>query len=83
VLSARSSGREVIRLELKMHLGVDEPRDEVQIDGFPPVHAVVQGGFKGDPVTAAITVNAIYSVMAAQPGLMTMRDIPLVHGLGV
>jgi hypothetical protein len=83
VLSARSDGREVIRLELKMHLGVDDPRDEVKIDGFPPIHAVVQGGFKGDPVTAAIVVNAISSVMAAQPGLLTMRDLPLMHGVGV
>jgi hypothetical protein len=83
VLSARSDGREVIRLELKMHLGVDDPRDEVKIDGFPPIHAVVQGGFKGDPVTTAVVVNAISSVMAAQPGLLTMRDLPLTHGVGV
>ena len=34
-------------------------------------------------ITLAIVVNAIYSVMAAQPGVMTMRDIPLVHGMGV
>jgi 4-hydroxy-tetrahydrodipicolinate reductase len=83
VLSARSAGREVIRLELKMHLGVENPRDEVVIEGFPPIHVVVQGGFKGDPVTAAVVVNAITSVMAAAPGLKTMRDVPLVHGSGV
>jgi len=27
----------------------------------------------------AVTVNAIPKVMAARPGLVTMKDIPLVH----
>ena len=36
-----------VRLELIMALGEDE-RDEVRIEGVPPVHAVVQGGIHGD-----------------------------------
>ena len=33
----------------------------------------------GDIATAAISVNAIPKVMSARPGVLTMRDIPLVH----
>jgi hypothetical protein len=29
--------------------------------------------------TAAIVVNSIPKVLAARPGLLTMRDLPLVH----
>ncbi len=40
VLTGQSRGREVIRLELLMHLGTDNPRDEVHIRGVPPLHVV-------------------------------------------
>jgi 4-hydroxy-tetrahydrodipicolinate reductase len=83
VLSARSGGREVIRLDLRMHLGTDNPRDEVEIRGAPPLHVVVQGGLLGDPATAAIVINAIPRVLEARPGLLTMRDIPVVHSVGL
>lgn len=83
VLSARSGGQEVMRLELLMHLGADHPRDEVQIRGVPPLHVIAQGGLPGDPATAAIVINAIPRVLAARPGLLTMRDVPLVHSVAI
>ena len=43
---------------------------------FPPACA---NGVAGDIATAAITVNVIPKVMAARPGVLTMRDISLVH----
>ena len=81
VLTAHSGGREVIRLDLRMHLGTDNPRDEVEIRGAPPLHVVAQGGLPGDPATAAIVINAIPRVLAARPGLLTMRDVPIVHSV--
>jgi 4-hydroxy-tetrahydrodipicolinate reductase len=83
VLTARSGGREVIRLDLRMHIGTDNPRDEVEIRGVQPVHVIAQGGLLGDPATAAIVINAIPRVLDARPGLLTMRDVPLVHSVGL
>jgi 2,4-diaminopentanoate dehydrogenase len=39
----------------------------------------VAGGIAGDSATAAIVVNSIPKLMAARPGLLTMKDVPLVH----
>jgi len=35
------------------------------------------GGIHGDIATASIVVNSIPKVLAAAPGLHTMRDLPL------
>ena len=79
VVSARCNGREVLRLELEMSAGAAQPRDEVLIEGQPPVHMVIEGGVQGDLATAAIVANAIPAVVAARPGLLTMTDLPLLH----
>lgn len=69
----------VISLELHMYVGADSPRDHIVIDGSPSMDMMVKGGIAGDIATAAISVNAIPKVMAARPGVMTMRDIPFIH----
>ena len=79
VVSARRNGREVLRLELEMSAGAAQPRDEVLIEGQPPVHMVIEGGVQGDLATAAIVANAIPAVVAARPGLLTMADLPLLY----
>ena len=79
VVSARCNGREVLRLELEMSAGAAQPRDEVLIEGQPPVHMVIEGGVQGDLATAAIVANAIPAVVAARPGLLTMADLPLLY----
>ena len=79
VISARCSGREVLRLELEMSAGAARPRDEVLIEGQPPVHMVIEGGVQGDLATAAIVANAIPAVVAARPGLLTVADLPLLY----
>jgi 4-hydroxy-tetrahydrodipicolinate reductase len=79
VVSGRRSGREVLRLELEMSAGTAQPRDEVVIEGRPPVHMVIEGGIQGDLATAAIVANAIPAVVAARPGLLTMADLPLLY----
>ncbi len=38
----------------------------------------IAGGVHGDQATAAIVVNAIPRVVAADPGLLTMADLPVV-----
>ena len=37
----------------------------------------IAGGIHGDIATASIVVNSIPQVLAAAPGLHTMRDLPL------
>ena len=65
-----------IRLELNMYVGATNPRDEIKLDGDPPLHLIVQGGIFGDTATAAILANAIPAVHVAAPGLRTMLDMP-------
>jgi hypothetical protein len=79
VVSGRHNGREVLRLELEMSAGAAQPRDEVLIEGQPPVHMVIEGGVQGDLATAAIVANAIPAVVAARPGLLTMADLSLLY----
>lgn len=72
-------GQPLIQLELHMYLGAPNPHDHVVIEGVPRVEVTVHEGTHGDLATAAIIVNAIGSVMRAEPGLRTMADLPLVH----
>ncbi len=71
-------GEEVIRLDFEAAVGRGETYDAVYITGTPNLEMVVRGGIHGDIATAAIAVNAIYKVVDAPPGLLTMKDIPLV-----
>ena len=71
-------GSEVIRLEFEASLGAPESYDAVSITGIPEMEVVIKGGTHGDIATAAIVVNAACRVVDAPPGLLTMKDLPLV-----
>ena len=71
-------GAELIMLEFVAAVGQADPADTVQIIGDPPIKSIIPGGVNGDVATCAITVNAIKSIVTAQPGLRTMADIPPV-----
>jgi len=73
------NGQPAISLDLQMYVGAESPRDHVLIDGAPPIDMTIAGGVAGDIATAAIVVNAIPKLLAAKPGIVTMREIPLVH----
>ncbi|MFH1696772.1 MAG: dihydrodipicolinate reductase [Candidatus Diapherotrites archaeon] len=68
-------GKEVITLDLRMYVGAEEPKDAVYIEGKPTLNSIVHGGVHGDSATIATLVNSIPSVIKAQPGLLTMKDI--------
>jgi 4-hydroxy-tetrahydrodipicolinate reductase len=72
-------GKEVLTLELQMYVGAPNPRDEIHIDGDPPLHLVMHGGTPGDIATPAILVNMIPRLLEAKPGLHTMRTLALPH----
>lgn len=75
VARAFSEGREVARLELIIALGVDHPRDEVEIDADPPLRAVVPGGIPGEAATVNAVVHAALAV-TERHGLITVLDLP-------
>jgi len=58
-------------------LEAEDEGDSVKITGKPDL-AVRLKGTNGDIATAAIAVNAIRRVKEAAPGLVTMRDLPIV-----
>jgi 4-hydroxy-tetrahydrodipicolinate reductase len=72
-------GEAVISLDLQMYVGAESPRDHVLIDGVPPIDMTIAGGVAGDVATAAIVVNCIPKLLAARTGVVTMRDLPLLH----
>ena len=70
-------GAPKIRLHLEAYLGAPESYDAIVIDGSPRIHSRIDGGVHGDIATAAMIVNSISAVLAAPPGLRTMRDLRL------
>jgi len=67
----------VIRLHMEAYLGAPESYDSVEIEGSPRLSMKMAGGIHGDVATASIVVNSIPKVLAAPPGLHTMRDLSL------
>jgi 4-hydroxy-tetrahydrodipicolinate reductase len=74
---------ELITLEFEAYVGAPESYDAVYITGTPNLETVIKGGTPGDIATAAITVNCVHRVMDAPPGLLTMKDLPIVSTPGL
>jgi hypothetical protein len=70
-------GKAVIDLHMEAYLGAPETYDEVKVQGSPALHVRALGGYHGDVATASITVNTIPKILAAPPGLHTMRTLAL------
>jgi 4-hydroxy-tetrahydrodipicolinate reductase len=81
--TGRSGGRTLIEATVHMSAGAERPRDEIEIEGTPPVRMVIEGGVPGDSATASVVVNAVPRVVEHAPGLITMLDLPVVAGRGV
>ena len=76
-------GELAISLDLQMYVGAESPRDHVLVDGDPPIDATIAGGVAGDVATAAMVVNVIPKILASPPGVLTMKDLPLVHRFNI
>ena len=66
-----------LRLTFIAALNLDEEGDTIRITGSPDIIVELKGT-NGDIATRAIAVNAIQRVKDARPGLLTMRDIPII-----
>lgn len=68
---------EFMSLTFMAVLDMEPEQDTIVIKGRPDLEVTLKGT-NGDIGTTAITVNAIRRVCAAAPGLVTMRDLPVV-----
>ncbi len=68
---------EFVSLTFIAALEMEDDRDTISITGKPNLTVSLEGT-NGDIATVAIAVNAIRHVHAATPGLVTMRDLPIV-----
>ncbi len=71
------NGEPVVVLHMEAYLGAPETYDRVRIEGSPRLDVKASGGYHGDVATVSIAVNSIPKVLAAPPGLHTMRTLAL------
>lgn len=71
-----SDGQERVRLELTIAVGADDPADTIIIDAEPKLTLTIPGGTAGDRATANVLVNAAPRVKSAEPGLLTVLELP-------
>ncbi len=69
-------GQERVRLELTIAVGAEDPGDRIVIDADPRIELVIRGGVAGDQATANVVVNAAPRLSAAEPGLLTVLELP-------
>jgi 4-hydroxy-tetrahydrodipicolinate reductase len=70
-------GEPRIELHMEAYLGAPETYDSVEVEGSPRLQVKAIGGYHGDVATASIAVNSIPKLLAAAPGLHTMRSLAL------
>lgn len=75
-------GKELIELNFQAYLGAPEEYDSVFIKGEPTINEKISPCINGDVGTVAMIVNSMPKVIEAEPGLMTMKDLPIPSALG-
>jgi 2,4-diaminopentanoate dehydrogenase len=74
-------GKDFIRFELVLHLrpreAGHEPADSLVIDGLHPVRLSLNPGMDAVLATSAQLVNSLPALIKAEPGLKTVKDLPL------
>ena len=72
-----SDAGEFVTLTFLAALDAEDEGDTIQITGKPDLEVKLRGT-NGDIATVAIAVNASRRVKQAGPGLVTMRDLPMI-----
>jgi 4-hydroxy-tetrahydrodipicolinate reductase len=67
-----------IRLELEMTI-TSADFDLIEVSGTPNIKLRFEGGVFGDSATVALVVNAIERIGLANPGLITVLELPLLR----
>ncbi len=74
---AKKDGIDIIYLDFQAYAGDHEEYDSVIIEGTPKIEQKIIGGVHGDLGTSAMVVNLIPKMYTANPGLYTMKDLPV------
>jgi 4-hydroxy-tetrahydrodipicolinate reductase len=72
-----ADGSEFMTLTFIAALDAEDDGDVIKITGKPDLEVKLKGT-NGDIATVAMTINAIRRIREALPGLVTMRDLPIV-----
>lgn len=67
--------QKLVTLDLQMGVDFTQSYDKIIIDGSPKLNVKVENGVFGDTATVAMLVNCIPSLLHADSGLLTMRNI--------
>ncbi|MFB0543185.1 MAG: hypothetical protein ACETVR_00230 [Candidatus Bathyarchaeia archaeon] len=70
-------GGALITLDFRAYIGAEEEYDAVTIEGLPNINEKISPCVHGDYGTVGITINSIPKVIRAEPGLKTMKDLPI------
>jgi 2,4-diaminopentanoate dehydrogenase len=73
---ALQDGQERVRLELTIAVGAERAGDRIVLEADPRVEMEISGGIAGDRATANLVVNAAPRLVAAEPGLLTVLELP-------
>ena len=76
-------GKALITLDFRAYIGAPEEFDSIVVNGEPPIREKTSPCVHGDYGTIAMTANMIPAVINAEPGLKTMKDLPLPHATPV
>lgn len=77
-----ADGRELVRLEIQMYMDATDVGDRIEVDGEPSIRVEIQGGVPGDLATTSVLVNLVPEILELEPGLRTMKDVPLPRWSG-
>ncbi len=73
----RKNGMQIVTLDFQAYAEASPQYDEVIIDGIPKMHQRIEGGVQGDQGTIGMLLNLIPIVINEEPGLKTMKDLPV------
>src|SRR5262249_36591073 len=68
--------QERVRLDLQIGIGAENPRGQIVGGADPRIELVIKGGIAGDRATANLVVNAAPRLTSADPGLLTVLELP-------
>ena len=74
----RTESGEFLTMTFIAALDAEDEKDTITIVGKPDLEVTLRGT-NGDLATVAMAVNAVPRVLEADPGLVTMVDLPVVR----
>lgn len=74
--SAFLDGKELVTLEFECLAAHEAPRGRIVVDGDFSVEIIVPGGYPQESATIGTVLNAARRITAAEPGVLTVLDLP-------